>query len=102
MLKKWADGLTFLAIVMLLFSIGLVMEGQLFGWPQEKALFPVLKFFADASAGSPYLLSILTGWGEGDVRSFSYEYGNTFLYTAGLINMLVILDAFDIASGRKP
>jgi hypothetical protein len=35
------------------------------------------------------------------VRSVTYEYGNTFLLTAGLMNLLLILDAFDIAAGRK-
>ncbi|MFQ5876879.1 MAG: DUF6677 family protein [Acidobacteriota bacterium] len=35
------------------------------------------------------------------VRSVTYEYGTTFLLTAGLMNILLILDAFDIATGRK-
>jgi hypothetical protein len=35
------------------------------------------------------------------VRIPTYEYGSTFLLTAGLMNLLLILDAFDIASGRK-
>jgi uncharacterized protein DUF6677 len=35
------------------------------------------------------------------VRIPTYEYGSTFLLTAGLMNILLILDAFDIASGRK-
>ncbi len=35
------------------------------------------------------------------VRGVTYEYGNTFLLTAGLMNILLILDVFDIASGRK-
>ena len=32
----------------------------------------------------------------------TYEYGNTFLLIAGLLNYLAMLDAFDIAAGRKP
>jgi len=32
----------------------------------------------------------------------TYEYGNTFLLIAGLLNYLTMLDAFDIAAGRKP
>ena len=36
------------------------------------------------------------------VKQVTYEYGNTFLLTAGLMNILLILDVFDIASGRKP
>ena len=35
------------------------------------------------------------------VRSITEEYGKTYLLTAGLMNMLLILDAFDIAIGRK-
>jgi hypothetical protein len=35
------------------------------------------------------------------VRIPTYEYGSTFLLTAGLMNILLILDAFDIAAGRK-
>jgi len=36
------------------------------------------------------------------VKQVTYEYGNTFLLTAGLMNILLILDVFDIATGRKP
>lgn len=35
------------------------------------------------------------------VAEASYEYGSTFLLTAGLMNILLILDAWDIATGRK-
>jgi hypothetical protein len=37
----------------------------------------------------------------GNVRSVTYEYGNTFTAVGGLLNILVILDAHDIAMGRK-
>jgi hypothetical protein len=39
--------------------------------------------------------------GVGDVRAVSYEYGNAFLIVAGLLNLLVVIDAYDIALGRK-
>jgi Family of unknown function (DUF6677) len=35
------------------------------------------------------------------IRGVTFEYGNAYLLTAGLMNMLLVLDAFDIASGRK-
>jgi hypothetical protein len=41
------------------------------------------------------------GLGRGDVRAVSYEYGNTFLIVAGLLNLLVVIDAYDVALGRK-
>ena len=40
--------------------------------------------------------------GAGAVRSPTYEYGTTYLLTAGLMNALLVLDAIDLALGRKP
>lgn len=97
--RRWTRGAIFFSVVLFLFAVGLSLDGRLFSL--ESGFFGFLRFFADAAIGLPYLIGKLLGWGPGDIRSFGYEYGNTFLYTAGLINMLVILDAFDIAEGRK-
>ena len=40
-------------------------------------------------------------FGQGIVTAASYEYGNTFLIVAGLLNMLVAIDAYDVRLGRK-
>jgi hypothetical protein len=52
-----------------------------------------------------YIVSWLLGIGfeEDPVQAarVTYEYGNTFLLIAGLLNYLVMLDAFDIAAGRR-
>ena len=98
-LSRWKRGITYLLVVMILFFLGLSMNGKLFGL--EEGFFGFLRFFADIAIGLPYLAGIILGWGEGDIRSLGYEYGNTYLYTAGLINMLLVIDAFDIALGRK-
>ncbi|HSR66296.1 MAG TPA: DUF6677 family protein [Acidobacteriota bacterium] len=100
LLGKWGRGALFLGVVLFLFLMGLQMHGELFGW--EAGFFGFLKFFADAAIGVPYLLGRMLEWGAGDIQQYSYEYGNTYLYTAGLLNMLIIVDAFDIAQGRKP
>ncbi|MGH9340606.1 MAG: DUF6677 family protein [Acidobacteriota bacterium] len=99
LLHRWRRGLLFLAVVLLLFVLGLIQDGHLASL--EPGFFGFLKFFANAAIGLPYLLGNWLGWGGGNIRAFGYEYGNTFLYTAGLLNMLLIVDAFDIALGRK-
>lgn len=99
LLKKWRRGVVFLTALMVLFICGLLMEGRLFG--MTPGFFGFLKLVADAGAGLPYILAKLMGWGEGDVTSYAYEYGNTFLFTAGLLNLLLVVDAFDISQGRK-
>ena len=42
----------------------------------------------------------IQGFAE-NAQRMTYEYGNTFLLVAGLLNYLATLDAFDIAAGRK-
>lgn len=98
-LRKTKRAAVFFCLVLLLFGLGLYMEGRLF--TLEAGFFGFLRFFADAAIGLPYILAKTVGWGAGNIRSFGYEYGNTYLYTAGLINMLLVLDTFDIAQGRK-
>lgn len=92
-------GLVFSAVILLLFTLGLRMNGQLFDL--TFGFFDILKFFAGISTGLLYLAVKTAGLGAGKITTYGYEYGNTFLYTAGLLNMLVIVDAFDIAQGRK-
>ncbi len=98
-LKQWRRGTLFFIAVMLLFGLGLGMNGQLFGL--TPGFFGFLKFFADASVGVPYFVGKVMGWGRGDLHASGYEAGNTYLYTAGLLNMLLVMDAFDIVQGRK-
>lgn len=99
LLKKWGRGLGFFGVVMVLFCCGLAMEGRLFGL--TPGFFGILKFFADMGVGLPYFLGKMMGLGAGDVTSYGYEYGNTFLFTSGLLNMLIVVDVFDITLGRK-
>jgi hypothetical protein len=55
--------------------------------------------------GVLYLLSWASNTGFSDAAEFAklatFEYGNTFLLVAGLLNYLAMLDAFDLAAGRK-
>ena len=50
---------------------------------------------------APRLVAEMAGWGQGQVVAITYEYGNTFLIVAGLLNILVVFDAFDRARGRR-
>jgi len=69
-------------------------------------LLQIPPMIANLGAGILYLISYVTGAGFGDdpmqAARASYEYGNTFLLIAGLLNYLGMLDAFDLAVGRKP
>src|SRR5579872_609276 len=101
MQKRRDKGLVFLVAIPLMFGIGLWLSGRLFPLEWNDPLV-FLGAIADRGVGLPYFIARLMDAGAGTVTDQSYEYGNTFLMTAGLLNFLVILDAFDIAMGRKP
>jgi hypothetical protein len=99
-LRKWDRAVVFLAAISTMFALGLHLNGSLFS-PDFSDFFAILKFVAEAGAGLIYWLSWLRGMGTGDPAVYAYYFGNLFIYTAGLLNMLIIVDAFDIAMGRK-
>ncbi len=90
----------FAATLLGMFVIGLGFGGRLFTFQASDPLV----FLAAASEWAvllPRMASALFGLGRGDVVAATYEYGNAFLIASGLLNMLVMLDAMDLASGRK-
>jgi hypothetical protein len=94
-------GLVFLLALPLMFTVGLWLEGRLFPLELSDPLV-FLGAIANRGIGAPYFIAKYMDAGLGTVTAASYEYGNTYLMAAGLLNFLVILDAFDIAMGRKP
>ncbi len=90
----------FAIVLPVMFGIGLLLDGRLFPLAPGDPLV-ALASLANVMAGVPYLLARLTGAGDGVVTAVTYEYGNTFMIAAGLLNTLVMLDAFDVARGRK-
>jgi hypothetical protein len=90
----------FLVTLPLMFAIGLWLEGRLFPFEPSQPLV-ALAAVADVGIGLSYVIARLFGLGGGDVVAVTYEYGNAFLIVAGLLNLLVVIDAWDIALGRK-
>ena len=83
-----------------MFAFGLALDGRIFPFEVAQPLV-FLAAAADLGIGALYVLAVAGGLGSGDVMSATHEYGNSFLIVAGLLNVLVVLDAFDIAQGRK-
>jgi len=99
-LGRYQKGLTLLVLLPLMFACGLWIEGRLFPFQITEPLV-ALAAVADVGIGLPYFLAKVAGVGAGRVVAITYEYGNTYVIVAGLLNMLAVLDVFDIAQGRK-
>jgi hypothetical protein len=93
-------GLIFLVVLPVMFAFGLWLQGRLFPFAPTEPLV-TLAALADVGIGLPNLIARALGFGDGDVTAITWEYGNTFTIVAGLLNMLVVLDAVDVAKGRK-
>jgi hypothetical protein len=108
LLGRWVRSLLFAVSIFSLFLLGLQMEGKLYGWKFERSataqsdLLQGLMFFADAGVGLPYFAAMKMGAGKGKLENRSFDYGEKFLWVAGLLNYLIVLDAFDVAMRRKP
>jgi hypothetical protein len=90
----------FFTIVLLMFVIGLVIDGNLYTLDRGQPILRLLAGLGSMGAGILYFIARAIG-PHGDVTSITYEYGTTFTLTAGLMNLLLVLDCFDLAEGRK-
>jgi uncharacterized protein DUF6677 len=93
-------GLVFLLALPAMFFIGLLLHGRVFPFEFSEPLV-ALAAIANVCAGAPWMIARLLDAGGGTVTAATYEYGNCFLIVSGLLNVLVILDAYDIGMGRK-
>lgn len=93
-------GLLFGTVILGLFAGGLALEGKAYR-PLVGEPLTYLAALAAAGVGVPFLIAHVGGFADGNIESSTYDYGNTFTLVAGLLNLLVVLDAFDVAAGRR-
>jgi hypothetical protein len=115
LLGKRRRAAVFAAVVLASFVTGVLLSGEL-AVPQQNS--PLSWFFSFGCLGNGALYLIRLLWvngldglfgssfpyglqGGGDPVAAGFFYGKTFLYTAGLMNLLVVLDVHDIARGDK-
>lgn len=101
LIGRWIRGIIFAVCVLAMFALGLAMHGKLYNMEFTEPL-QFFAFLANIGTGIPYWVAARLGLGIGTMTWPSYDYGTTYLWVCGLLNYLVVLDAFDIAQGRKP
>ena len=100
-LRRTARAVTFFIIVVLMFAIGLAVDGDLYTVGHTGgSLLKLLAALGSMGSGALYFVAVAMG-AHGDVTSITYEHGTAYTITAGLMNLLLVLDAFDISEGRK-
>jgi hypothetical protein len=100
-LGRRRTAMAFAAIVAATFLAGLSFQGRLYTIEDGQPL-TILATFAVWGAGVLNIAArALVENTAGTILAPTYEYGCAFLLTAGLMNLLLVLDAWDIAVGKK-
>ena len=96
----WGRALVvFLAVGSLVYA-GATMRGNVFTSTGTDA-FDYLGYLADLGTGSFYFLARSIEKKGADVSHAGGDYGTRFLATAGVLNLLAALHAYEAARGRK-
>lgn len=90
----------FAAIVLVAVVVGVALDGNLYR-PVAGQPLTLLATLGAMGVGFPYFLLRAGLAYAGDPTAAGYEYGTAFLLSAGLMNLLLVLDVWDIARRRK-
>lgn len=105
LLKKTGRGALIFGSVFLMFLLGLSMRGMMFtpekGADYLTSLINYGGFVANLAAGGLYLVASVFGYSQPDMAGAVHDYGTKFLVTAGLLNILAMVDTWEIGTGKK-
>jgi hypothetical protein len=100
LLKMWGRAAACFLLIGLLVFLGAGMRGNLFTSNGNDA-FDLLGYLADLGTGTFYVLARILETKGPDVSHAGGDYGTRFLATAGVLNLLAALHAYEAARGRK-
>src|SRR5215472_11527921 len=98
--KKWLRGLLLMGSIVLMFVLGIYMEGKIYK-PNTGDLLDMLGFVGDAGAGGLYIISRIMDLGTAPIAHATADYGTKFIVISGLLNVMATVDAYHIAIGKK-
>jgi len=98
--KMWGRALVVFFAVGLLVLAGASMKGNVFT-RQGSDAFDTLGYIADMGTGSFYLFARAIETKGADVSHSGGDYGTRLLATAGVLNLLAALHAYEAARGHK-
>jgi len=100
LLRMWGRALAIFLTVGFLVYLGAGMRGNVFA-PGGEDAFARLGYAADAGTGMFYFIARALESAGSDVSHADGDYGTRFLATAGVLNLLAALHAYEAARGRK-
>ena len=100
LMKMWGRAAACFLTVGILVILGTAMRGNVFSSSGSDA-FDSLGYLADLGTGAFYFVARSLETKGPDVSHAGGDYGTRFLATAGVLNLLAALHAYEAARGRK-
>ena len=103
-LKRHWHGLALLAAISGMFFCGILMQGRMFV-PTSGNIYTTIMtyggYIGDLCNGLLYILTVGLGYEQETLPGAMHDYGTKFIVCSGLLNLLAVVDVFEIASGGK-
>ncbi|HKS82268.1 MAG TPA: DUF6677 family protein [Candidatus Acidoferrales bacterium] len=100
LLGRWGRALGFFVAVGGLVIAGALMGGLIFSMATEDP-FGRIGFYSQAASGVFYAVARWIEPAGTNLSRAAGEFGTRFIATGGVVNLLSMLDAFEIARGRR-
>jgi hypothetical protein len=100
LLKRRWRALILFASIITMFALGLAMQGEFFSTGSASYL-QTLGYYGELCVGLAMPGARFFGYAGGDPFFVSSDFGTAYLVAAGMLNVLAVLDCYDIAMGRK-
>lgn len=100
LLGRWRKALVYFVAVGALAVAGILMRGSVFSFNGDD-IFDRLGFFAELGSGIFYFLAHNINPAGADISRAAGDYGTRMFATAGVLNLLCVLEVFQIGMGRE-
>jgi hypothetical protein len=100
LLQRWVKAVIYFLAVAILAITGIIMRGNVFHSNGADA-FEILGFVADLGNGICYFLAPKINPAGADVAHAAGDYGTRLIASAGVLNVLCVLEAFEIGLYRR-
>ena len=101
--RQW-HGVVLLVTIATMFVTGLLMQGRMFT-PMSGDLFTTIMtyggYVGDLCNGLLYFITVWLGYEQETLPGAVHDYGTKFIVCSGLLNLLAMVDVYEIASGKK-
>lgn len=86
-------------IVLFMFVYGILLQGAVYTPADANVLFK-WGSLVELGMGPLYIVLAMTPYAQGAVKTFTFEFGTSFLLVAAILNYFAIIDIADILMGR--